>query len=152
LTGPVTFPTLLSFILGATVDVTLLAYGARRLLAERRFALLPMLRRLPRRVDRIAAAVEGGRLSVNVRVLADERDRKVITGWVQLSVLAVLEATAGGMAVALLALKGGPAMTETISCTSSWATACWSSARCWRSACWPRCSGPGPNAAAGCPG
>jgi ubiquinone biosynthesis protein len=30
-------------------------------------------------------------------------------------VLAVLAATAGGMAVALLALKGGPAMTETIS-------------------------------------
>src|SRR5207249_3404045 len=28
-----------SFILGATVDVTLLAYGARRLLAERRFSL-----------------------------------------------------------------------------------------------------------------
>ena len=69
-------------------------------------------------MDRIAAAVEGGRLSVNVRVLADERDRKVITGWVQLGVLAVLAATAGGMAVALLALlalKGGPAMTETIS-------------------------------------
>ena len=39
LTGPVTIPTLLSFILGATVDVTLLAYGARRLLAERRFSL-----------------------------------------------------------------------------------------------------------------
>jgi ubiquinone biosynthesis protein len=83
--------------------------------ADEIVALLPMLRRLPRRVDRIAAAVEGGRLSVNVRVLADERDRKVITGWVQLGVLAVLAATAGGMAVALLALKGGPAMTETIS-------------------------------------
>jgi ubiquinone biosynthesis protein len=78
-------------------------------------ALLPMLRRLPRRVDRIAAAVEGGRLSVNVRVLADERDRKVITGWIQLGVLTILAATAGGMAVALLALKGGPAMTATIS-------------------------------------
>src|ERR1700733_5162969 len=39
LTGPVTIPTLLSFILGATVDVTLLAYGARRLLAESRFSL-----------------------------------------------------------------------------------------------------------------
>jgi ubiquinone biosynthesis protein len=74
-----------------------------------------MLRRLPRRVDRIAAAVEGGRLSVNVRVLADERDRKTITGWIQLGVLTVLAATAGGMAVALLALKGGPAMTPTIS-------------------------------------
>jgi ubiquinone biosynthesis protein len=83
--------------------------------ADEIVALLPMLRRLPRRVDRIAAAVEGGRLSVNVRMLADERDRRVITGWVQLGVLAVLAATAGGMAVALLALKGGPAMTETIS-------------------------------------
>jgi ubiquinone biosynthesis protein len=83
--------------------------------ADEIVAVLPMLRRLPRRVDRIAAAVEGGRLSVNVRVLADERDRKVITGWVQLGVLTILAATAGGMAVALLALKGGPAMTATIS-------------------------------------
>jgi ubiquinone biosynthesis protein len=82
--------------------------------AEEVVALLPMLRRLPRRVDRIAAAVEGGRLSVNVRVLADERDRKVITGWVQLGVLTILAATAGFMAVALLALKGGPAMTPAI--------------------------------------
>jgi ubiquinone biosynthesis protein len=47
-------------------------------------ALLPMLRRLPRRMDRIAAAVEGGRLSVNVRLLADERDRQTINGWLQL--------------------------------------------------------------------
>ena len=83
--------------------------------ADEIVALLPMLRRLPRRVDRIAAAVEGGRLSVNVRVLADEGDRKTITGWIQLGVLTVLAATAGGMAVALLALKGGPAMTPTIS-------------------------------------
>ncbi|HEV2537765.1 MAG TPA: AarF/UbiB family protein [Streptosporangiaceae bacterium] len=82
--------------------------------AEEVVALLPMLRRLPRRVDRIAAAVEGGRLSVNVRLLADERDRKVITGWVQLGVLTILAATAGFMAVALLALKGGPAMTSAI--------------------------------------
>ena len=82
--------------------------------AEEVVSLLPMLRRLPRRVDRIAAAVEGGRLNVNVRALADERDRKVITGWVQLGVLTVLAATAGFMAVALLALKGGPAMTPAI--------------------------------------
>jgi ubiquinone biosynthesis protein len=82
--------------------------------AEEVVSLLPMLRRLPRRVDRIAAAVEGGRLNVNVRVLADERDRKVITGWVQLGVLTILAATAGFMAVALLALNGGPAMTAAI--------------------------------------
>jgi ubiquinone biosynthesis protein len=77
-------------------------------------ALLPMLRRLPRRVDRIAAAVEGGRLSVNVRLLADERDRQTINGWLQLGVLTLLAASAGIMAVALLALKGGPAMTATV--------------------------------------
>ena len=82
--------------------------------ADEIVAMLPMLRRLPRRVDRIASAVEGGRLSVNVRLLADERDRKTITGWVQLGVLTVLAASAGIMAVALLALKGGPAMTATI--------------------------------------
>jgi ubiquinone biosynthesis protein len=82
--------------------------------AEEVASLLPMLRRLPRRVDRIAAALEGGRLNVNVRALADERDRKVITGWVQLGVLTVLAATAGFMAVALLALRGGPAMTPAI--------------------------------------
>ncbi len=82
--------------------------------ADEIVALLPMLRRLPRRMDRIAAAVEGGRLSVNVRVLADERDRKTINGWIQLGVLTVLAASAGVMAVALLALKGGPAMTATV--------------------------------------
>jgi ubiquinone biosynthesis protein len=82
--------------------------------ADEIVALLPMLRRLPRRVDRITAAVEGGRLSVNVRLLADERDRKTINGWIQLGVLTVLAASAGGMAVALLALKDGPAMTATI--------------------------------------
>jgi len=77
-------------------------------------ALMPMLRRLPRRLDRITAAAEGGRLSMNVRLLADERDRQTITGWIQLGVLSLLAATAGIMAVALLALKGGPAMTSTV--------------------------------------
>jgi ubiquinone biosynthesis protein len=78
-------------------------------------ALMPMLRRLPRRMDRITAAVEGGRLSVNVRLLADERDRRMIDGWVQLGALTVLAATAGLMAVAFLALRGGPAMTAKVS-------------------------------------
>ncbi len=44
-------------------------------------ALLPVLRRLPRRLDHIASAAEHGRLGMNVRLLADERDRSVITDW-----------------------------------------------------------------------
>lgn len=42
--------------------------------------VLPVLRRLPRRMDRVTSALENGRLSVNVRLFADERDRAVVTG------------------------------------------------------------------------
>jgi len=48
--------------------------------ADELLALLPVLRRLPRRLDRVTSALEQGRLSVNVRLLADERDRWMITG------------------------------------------------------------------------
>jgi ubiquinone biosynthesis protein len=84
-------------------------------LSEEAMALLPMLRRLPRRFDRITAAVEGGRLNVNVRLLADERDRSTVTGWLHQLMITVLAATAGLMAVVLLAIKGGPVMTPTVS-------------------------------------
>ena len=43
-------------------------------------SLVPMLRRLPRRFDQISSALEAGRLSVNVRLLADKRDQRVIQG------------------------------------------------------------------------
>ncbi|RJL34673.1 ABC1 kinase family protein [Bailinhaonella thermotolerans] len=78
-------------------------------------ALLPMLRRLPRRVERIAGAVESGRLSVNVRLFADERDRRHVTGLLHQVLLTVLGATAGIMAVLLLGTAGGPPLTGTTS-------------------------------------
>ena len=43
----------------------------RKTAADELIALLPTLRRLPRRIDRIGGALEAGRLSVNVRLLAD---------------------------------------------------------------------------------
>jgi predicted unusual protein kinase regulating ubiquinone biosynthesis (AarF/ABC1/UbiB family) len=52
----------------------------RRTAVDELAALLPMLRRLPRRVDRIGQALETGRLSVNVRLLADPSDRRFVTG------------------------------------------------------------------------
>jgi hypothetical protein len=36
---PVTFPTLGSFVLGSILNIALLSYGARRLLAGQRFSL-----------------------------------------------------------------------------------------------------------------
>ena len=83
----------------------------RQLATDELVTLLPMLRRLPRRVDRILAATEGGRLAVNVRLFADERDRRYATGLLQQVLLTVLGATAGLMAVQLLGIDGGPTAT-----------------------------------------
>jgi ubiquinone biosynthesis protein len=89
--------------------------GRLRQAAENELAtLLPLLRRLPRRVDRIADAVEHGRLSVNVRVLAEHRDRHYVTGLVHQVLLTVIGAASGLMAVLLLGLRGGPRLTPSI--------------------------------------
>ncbi|WP_308165877.1 AarF/UbiB family protein [Actinomadura sp. NEAU-AAG7] len=79
--------------------------------ADELTALLPMLRRLPRRLDRIAAAAEAGRLTLNIRLFSDERDRRTVTGLLQQVLLTFLASTAGIMAVMLLGLGDGPPMT-----------------------------------------
>ncbi len=78
-------------------------------------ALLPVLRRLPRRVERITGALEQGRLSMNVRLFAEEQDRQFATDLLHQVLLAFLGATAGIMAVFLLGASGGPAVTPTVS-------------------------------------
>ncbi|MBV9048679.1 MAG: AarF/ABC1/UbiB kinase family protein [Solirubrobacterales bacterium] len=78
-------------------------------------ALEPIVRRLPRRIDRIGGALEAGRLTVNVRLLADARDRSFITGLVHQFVLAFMAATTGVIAVLLLGLHGGPTVTRSVS-------------------------------------
>jgi ubiquinone biosynthesis protein len=87
----------------------------RATLTQELATLLPMLRRLPRRLDRIAGAAEQGRLGINVRLFADERDRRVVTGLLQQVLLTVLGATAGLMAVLLLGTAGGPQVANTVS-------------------------------------
>jgi ubiquinone biosynthesis protein len=77
-------------------------------------SLLPMLRRLPRRIDRIGAALETGRLSVNVRHLADASDRRYVTSLLHQVLLTFLAAASGIMAVMLIGLHGGPNVTRTV--------------------------------------
>ena len=83
--------------------------------ADELVALLPLLRRLPRRIDRIGGALEAGRLSVNVRLLADEGDRRIVTGLLYLVLTTILAATSGIMAVLMLGLRGGPTITSRVS-------------------------------------
>ena len=86
----------------------------RKTAADELIALLPVLRRLPRRIDRLGGALEAGRLSVNVRLLADPADRRYLTGLLHQGILVALAATSGIMAVLMLGLHGGPAITKTV--------------------------------------
>ena len=81
---------------------------ARQLVTDELTTLLPMLRRLPRRLERIAGAAEHGRLSVQVRLFADQRDRRHLTGLLHQVLLTILAATAGIMAVLLLGTDRRP--------------------------------------------
>ena len=86
----------------------------RKTAADELIALLPVLRRLPRRSDRLGGALEAGRLSINVRLLADPTDRRYLTGLLHQVFLVALAATSGIMAVLMLGLHGGPAITSTV--------------------------------------
>ncbi|MBV9095396.1 MAG: phosphotransferase, partial [Streptosporangiaceae bacterium] len=87
----------------------------RKTAADELPALMPMLRRLPRRIDRLGGALEDGRLTVSVRVLADPSDRRYLTGLVHRVLLAFLAAAAGIMAVLMIGLHGGPALSKSVS-------------------------------------
>jgi ubiquinone biosynthesis protein len=86
----------------------------RRTLTEEFTTLLPMLRRLPRRVDRIATALEEGRLNINMRTLADARERDTIGTMLHDTLVTILACTAGIMGVVLLGKPGGPRITESV--------------------------------------
>ena len=77
--------------------------------------LLPVLRRLPRRFDRVTSALEQGRLGINVRLFADERDRRVVTGLANQFLLALLGAASGIVAALMLTAPGGPKVAQSVS-------------------------------------
>jgi ubiquinone biosynthesis protein len=72
------------------------------------FGVVSAARRLPRRVDRIGEAIETGKLSVNIRLFADPRDRRTLSGVIRRVLLVLLGAGAGVLAVVYLALPARP--------------------------------------------
>jgi ubiquinone biosynthesis protein len=93
---------------------TQLTAGFEHAVREELSAVLPALGRIPVRVDRVAGALEQGRLSLNVRLLADERDRRVITTLHHQALLAFIAAAVGVMSVLLLSARGDSHVTSTI--------------------------------------
>ena len=78
-------------------------------------ALLPILRRLPRRADQISAALAGGRFTTNLRLFSDRHDVQVVATLVNRAVLALIGAALGGMSVIMLLAHGSPAVARGIS-------------------------------------
>ncbi|MFE9701906.1 ABC1 kinase family protein [Streptomyces sp. NPDC005930] len=75
--------------------------------AQEMLHVLPMMRRLPRRAERISASLEEGRLGVRVRVLADERERRFVSGLVHQVTISLTAACLGMMGVMLLVFGTG---------------------------------------------
>jgi ubiquinone biosynthesis protein len=95
----------------AQVTERLKPTSLRQAATDEALKLLPMVRRFPRRIDRITSSLEQGRLGVSVRLFADERDRTYVSGLVRQVTLAFLGAVTGIMAVLLLGTDGGPRVT-----------------------------------------
>lgn len=69
---------------------------------------LPILKRLPRRVDQLLTTTERGQLNVQISLFAGEGDRSLIATMVGRALLAFLGATTGVISVMLLGVSGGP--------------------------------------------
>ena len=76
--------------------------------------LLPLLHRLPRRINSITEGFERGRSVVSVRVLADERDRSFVTDIVQQLTMTLLAAACAVGGILLLISDTGHYMLPTV--------------------------------------
>jgi ubiquinone biosynthesis protein len=76
-------------------------------------SLLPMLRRLPRHVDRIANSLERGTFKARISLLSDNEDVETLTKFLNRGVLAFLGGIVGILSVILLTSHEGPLLTGT---------------------------------------
>jgi ubiquinone biosynthesis protein len=76
---------------------------------------VPMLRRLPRHIDRAFSSMERDGLRVRVSHFSDEHDERVVVRLVNRIVLAVLSGAIGLVSVGLIAIDGGPAFSDSTS-------------------------------------
>jgi ubiquinone biosynthesis protein len=73
---------------------------------------VPMLRRLPRHIDRAFSSLERDGLRVRVTHFSDDHDEQVVSRLVNRFVLAFLSGAIGIVSVGLIAIDGGPAFSD----------------------------------------
>jgi len=84
------------------IDRVVVPEALHEAVAQEALSLLPVLRRLPRRLDRITSAAERGAFVVNVRLFADQRDVRIINGLVNRALLTFVAVALGAISVQLL--------------------------------------------------
>jgi ubiquinone biosynthesis protein len=81
------------------------------LMRDEAVKLAPLLRRLPRHVDRVATIVERGDLRARISLLSSEEDVRIVTRFLNRALLAFVGGIVGFMSVLLIGIKGGPEFT-----------------------------------------
>lgn len=89
----------------------LTAASIREMATKEVLGLAPILRRLPRHVDRIATMIERGNLSARVSLFTDPDDVRVLTRLLNRVVLALIGTVGGIISVILIGTQGGPHFT-----------------------------------------
>ena len=83
-------------------------------LQRRALQLMPMIDRMPRRINKITEYLEQGRFSMNMRVLENPSDRSFLTSLFQQLIVAVLAGAAVVGAIMLITSDEGPLLTKDI--------------------------------------
>lgn len=84
----------------------------RASLEEQLAQVVPVLQRMPRRLDALTLAAQRGELSLNVRLLGHRQDRAFITGLVQQLIVTLIAGAAALGAILLVISDGGPVLAE----------------------------------------
>lgn len=77
-------------------------------------SLVPVLQRLPRRIDHIGADIESGRLVLNVRLFSDASEAKFVRQLADRAIASLLLAADGLVSVQLIATRAGPQLAPNI--------------------------------------
>lgn len=83
-------------------------------LQRRALQLMPMIDRMPRRINKITEDLEHSRFSMNMRVLENPSDRSFLTSLFQQLIVAVLAGAAVVGAIMLITSDEGPLLTKDI--------------------------------------
>lgn len=75
---------------------------------------IPILKRMPQRFDRMTSQMVDGRFSLNLRLVADARDRSFFREIIGLGVVAFLAGIFGVMGALLLVSENGPQLTDSL--------------------------------------